>query len=127
MKNQNWKKLDIDALLNTSNQVVIGFKSSPILKLRLVKEASANGMNLGSYVRMLIEKRSEIQLVPALKNQIENLKQKISNYETPEAKALLVNYVGKPATYYDNGEKKQIIIKNLEDVFFVVHKSFKIN
>ncbi len=127
MKNQNWKKLDIDALLNTSNQVVIGFKSSPILKLRLVKEASANGMNLGSYVRMLIENRSDIQLVPALKSQIENLKQKISNYETPEAKALLVNYIGKPATYYDNGEKKQIIIKNLEDVFFVVLKSFKIN
>lgn len=126
MKNKNWKKLDIDALLNTSNQVVIGFKSSPILKLQLVEEAYAKEMNLGSYVRMVMENRSDIQLVPSLKYRIENLKKKISSYETPEAKAILVNYLEKAVTYFDNGEKKQIVVKNMEDVFFVVLKSFKI-
>jgi hypothetical protein len=127
MKNENWKTLDIDALSSTNNQVVIDLKSSPTLKLSLIKEASSKGMNLGGYVRTIIEHRSDINLIPTLKSEIEKLNNRITNFETPEAKALLVNYQDKPATFYENGVKKQIIVKSIDDLFFVVLKSFKIN
>lgn len=127
MKNKNWKTLDIDALSSTNNQVVIGFKSPPTLKLSLIQEASSNGINLGSYVRMILEHRADIKLLPALKAEIVKLNNRIKNYETPEAKALLVNFQDKPATFYENGVKKQIIVKSIDDLFFVVLKSFKIN
>jgi hypothetical protein len=122
-----WKCLDLHSLANRTSQVVIGFKTTPQLKLKLAAEATEDGTNIGSYVRNIIENRQNNEIVKILKNENVDLKNKISVYENPEAKAILVNYKGKEVDYYENGLKKSMTIKSIEDVYFVIMKSFKIN
>jgi hypothetical protein len=122
-----WKSLDLHSLANRTSQVVIGFKTTPQLKLKLAAEATENGTNIGSYVRNIIENREHNEIAKVLKIENVNLKNKISVYENPEVKAILVNYNGKEVDYYENGLKKTTTIKSIEDVYFVIMKSFKTN
>jgi hypothetical protein len=122
-----WKSLDLHSLANRTSQVVIGFKTTPQLKLKLAAEATEKGTNIGSYVRNIIENREHNEIAKVLKIENAKLKNKISVYENPEAKAILVNYNGKEVDYYENGLKKTTIIKSIEDVYFVIMKSFKTN
>ena len=122
-----WKCLDLHSLKNRTSQVVIGFKTTPQLKLKLAAEATENGTNIGSYVRNIVENRENNEIANVLKIENLNLKNKISVYENPEAKAILVNYKGKEVDYYENGIKKTMAINSIEDVYFVIMKSFKTN
>lgn len=122
-----WKCLDLHSLTNRTSQVVIGFKTTPQLKLKLAAEATENGTNIGSYVRNIVENRENNEIANVLKIENLNLKNKISVYENPEAKAILVNYKGKEVDYYENGIKKTMTINSIEDVYFVIMKSFKTN
>lgn len=128
MKKKKWKQLDLDRLRNTKNQVVIGFKSNPADKLALLTEASAKGSNIGSYVRDLIQKRN--LLFESENIAIENieLKSKMKNYESEYVKDLLVNYKGKNIEYLENdGKIYSKTINNIDDIYFVIIKSFKKN
>jgi len=127
MKNNKWKKLDLQSLKDRTSQVVIGFKTSPKLKLLLAAESSENGTNIGNYVRNIVENRKFIKLVPLMSKEIEDLKRTISVYETPEIKSILVKYKGKPVDFYENEIKKSKVINTIEDVYFVIMKSFKTN
>ncbi|MCX6331703.1 MAG: hypothetical protein NTZ82_03615 [Bacteroidetes bacterium] len=120
-----WKSLDLHSLANRTSQVVIGFKTTPQLKLKLAAEATDKGTNIGSYVRNIIENRENNEIAKVLKNENVDLKNKISVYENPEAKAILVNYKGKEVDYYENGLKKTKTINSIDDVYFVIMKSFK--
>jgi hypothetical protein len=122
-----WKCLDLHSLTDRTSQVVIGFKTTPKLKLKLAAEATENGTNIGSYVRNIVENRENNEIANKLKIENLKLKNKISVYENPEAKAILVNYKGKEVDYYENGLKKNMTINSIEDVYFVIMKSFKIN
>ena len=128
MKKKKWKQLDLDRLRNTKNQVVIGFKSSPADKLELLSEASSSGTNIGNYVRELIQKRTLI--FESENNIIENkeLKEKLKNYDSDYVKELLVNYKGKNIEYLENdGKKYSKTINSIDDIYFVIIKSFKKN
>ena len=127
MKNTKWKKLDLQSLKDRTSQVVIGFKTSPKLKLLLAAESSENGTNIGNYVRNIVENRKFIKLVPLMSKEIEDLKRTIAVYETPEIKSILVKYTGKPVDFYENEIKKSKVINTIEDVYFVIMKSFKTN
>ena len=122
-----WKSLDLHSLINRTSQVVIGFKTTPQLKLKLAAEATENGTNIGSYVRNIIENRENNESTKVLKNENVDLKNKVSIYENPEAKAILINYKGKVVDYYENGIKLNKVINTIEDVYFVIMKSFKTN
>jgi hypothetical protein len=122
-----WKCLDLHSLTDRTSQVVIGFKTTPKLKLKLAAEATENGTNIGSYVRNIVENRENNEIANKLKIENLKLKNKISVYENPEAKAILFNYKGKEVDYYENGLKKNMTINSIEDVYFVIMKSFKIN
>lgn len=122
-----WKSLDLHSLINRTSQVVIGFKTTPQLKLKLAAEATENGTNIGSYVRNIIENRENNESTKVLKNENVDLKNKVSIYENPEAKAILINYKGKAVDYYENGIKLNKVINTIEDVYFVIMKSFKTN
>lgn len=122
-----WKSLDLHSLINKTSQVVIGFKTTPQLKLKLAAEATEKGTNIGSYVRNIIENRENNESAKALKIENVDLKNKVSIYENPEAKAILVNYKGKAVDYYENGIKLNKVINTMEDVYFVIMKSFKTN
>jgi len=127
MKNNKWKKLDLQSLKDRTSQVVVGFKASPKLKLSLATESSESGSNIGSYVRNIVENRKFIKLAPIMSKEIDELKRTISVYETPEVKSILVKHKGKPVDYYENEIMKSKVINTIEDVYFVIMKSFKTN
>jgi len=125
MKNNKWKILDLQSLKDRTSQVVVGFKASPKLKLSLATESSENGTNIGNYVKNIVENRKFIKLVPLMSKEIDDLKQTISVYETPDVKSILLKYKGKPVDYYENEIKNSKVINTIEDVYFVIMKSFK--
>ena len=78
-------------------------------------------------VRNIIENRENNESTKVLKNENVDLKNKVSIYENSEAKAILINYKGKAVDYYENGIKLNKVINTIEDVYFVIMKSFKTN
>jgi|AntRauTorckE5430_2_1112549.scaffolds.fasta_scaffold30470_2 hypothetical protein len=124
------RNLQLEGLENLQTKVTLGFKCDPMLKLTLAKEANSYSMSLSEYVELLTTKRNENNVVNDQSNgkELKRLRRKVAFYEHDLLKAALAMHQGKTLDYETtDGEKKEVTINRIEDVFQIVIDTIKLD
>ena len=128
----NPKGLNLYALEGKTSKVTLGFKCDPQLKIRLAEEAEQIGLTLSSYTESLIDRSDELvemkarQEINRLTKKNEQLRKQIEFYESPRLHKLFNDLENQSTSYLDSdGNKVNITISNIGDVFTVLVNSFQ--
>jgi hypothetical protein len=131
MENKNPKALNLDAVRNSDNNVTVGFKCEPELKLFLADEAEKSGLTLSSYVSQLVDFKSKKIYALHEKNyrltkELKLVYDQLNFFKNDQLNFLYQREKGKNV-YYHNLEGKVVNLKisSIEDVYTVIINSFK--
>jgi hypothetical protein len=122
MEIKNPKELNLEKLLTEKNKITLGFKCSPNLKLKLAQEAQKINITLSEYVESIVEAHDNE------KNQLADKTKEVEFYENDILKTLFTQNKGKSFDYTNSkGQKDNITIKSIQDVYTILIHSFKIS
>ena len=88
--------------LRQENKLTVGFRCSPQTKIRLMREATQNGVSLSEYLESLItnletsHNTDEAKISPEIQLRIDKLTNRIIQYETPTVKKLFQDAKANP-------------------------------
>lgn len=127
----NPKALNLSAVNESDSKVTLGFKCDPKLKIQLAEIANLNGLTLSSYVESYIKNaqgtiEAKNQICEKLKSENSKLIIKVNFYENSLLKELFNQYKDRTISYIKtNGQKVNLKIMTIEDVYTVIINSFK--